>query len=99
MRTLKHEELYLHDYATLQDVIERLPRFLEEVYNRRRLHSALGSTCPRTNTRPYMPSLRRRSIPGARPVHFVGGTTLPCAKSVLPVTQESPASSHLTLAK
>jgi putative transposase len=46
LKTLKHEEIYLHDYATLQDVIERLPHFLEEVYNRRRLHSALGYLPP-----------------------------------------------------
>lgn len=33
LKTLKHEEVYLHDYATVQDAIERLPCFLEEVYN------------------------------------------------------------------
>jgi putative transposase len=46
MKTVKHEELYLREYATMQDIVERLPRFLEEVYNRRRLHSALGYLPP-----------------------------------------------------
>ena len=46
IRTLKHEEVYLHDYATVQDAIDRLPDFLEEVYNRKRLHSSLGYRPP-----------------------------------------------------
>jgi Integrase core domain len=46
MKTLKHEEVYLHDYATVQDAIDRLPYFLEEVYNRKRLHSSLGYRPP-----------------------------------------------------
>ena len=46
MKTLKHEEVYVHEYETLQDVIDRLPHFLEEVYNRKRLHSFLGYRPP-----------------------------------------------------
>lgn len=46
IKTLKHEEVYLHDYATVQDAINRLPYFLEEVYNRKRLHSSLGYRPP-----------------------------------------------------
>ncbi len=46
IKTLKHEEVYLHDDATVQDAIERLPNFLEEIYNRKRLHSALGYRPP-----------------------------------------------------
>ena len=44
--TLKHEEIFANDYSTIDDVADRLPHFLEEVYNRRRLHSSLGYMPP-----------------------------------------------------
>lgn len=46
MKTLKCEEVYLWDYHNLEDVKRRIPYFLQEVYNQKRLHSALGYVTP-----------------------------------------------------
>ncbi len=45
MKTLKRDEVYLKKYRTYLDVIDNLPRFIEDVYNRKRLHSGLDY-CP-----------------------------------------------------
>jgi hypothetical protein len=45
-KTLKYEEVHLWNYETYDEVIERLPFFLEEVYNRKRLHSSIGYIPP-----------------------------------------------------
>ena len=45
-KTLKHEEVYLYEYETLSDVENRLPYFIEQVYNLKRLHSSLGYMSP-----------------------------------------------------
>ena len=46
MRTLKHEEVHLNGDETVADVVARPPRFLDEVYNARRLHAARGYLSP-----------------------------------------------------
>ena len=46
MRTLKYEEIYMNDYETLAEVRVSIEHFIEAVYNRKRLHSAIGYRPP-----------------------------------------------------
>jgi putative transposase len=45
-KTLKYEEVFLLQYETEEDVLERVPHFIEEVYNTKRLHSSLEYLTP-----------------------------------------------------
>ena len=46
MKTLKYEEVYRDDYEDLREAHTSIPRFLEQVYNEKRLHSSLGYLPP-----------------------------------------------------
>ena len=46
MKTLKYEEVYRNEYRDLREARASISAFLEVVYNRKRLHSALGYLPP-----------------------------------------------------
>jgi transposase InsO family protein len=46
MKTLKYEEVYRQEYRDLEEARSSIGRFIEKVYNQRRLHSALGYRPP-----------------------------------------------------
>jgi transposase InsO family protein len=45
-KTLKSNEVDLKHFETIVDVLENVPRFIEEVYNEKRVHSALSYKTP-----------------------------------------------------
>jgi putative transposase len=46
MKTLKREEIYANRYDNLEHLRANIEDFIEEYYNRQRLHSALGYRSP-----------------------------------------------------
>jgi len=46
IKTLKSEEVQLWEYRTMEDVQKRIPYFIEDVYNQKRLHSSIGYQPP-----------------------------------------------------
>jgi putative transposase len=62
-KTLKYEEVHLANYETYDDVVRRIPHFIEEVYNSKRLHSALGYLPPKE----YEMAIQSTTNTAARP--------------------------------
>ena len=46
MKTLKREEIYANQYRDMEHLLANIEEFIEQYYNRRRLHSALGYRSP-----------------------------------------------------
>lgn len=46
IKTIKYEEVYMNEYETLADVQQNIGQFIEEVYNKKRLHSSIGYQPP-----------------------------------------------------
>lgn len=46
IRTIKEEEVYLNEYRSFEEASQRIGEFIEDVYNRKRIHSSLGYLTP-----------------------------------------------------
>ena len=46
LKTLKQEEIYCHEYRDIDDLRVHSSAFMDDCYNRQRLHSALGYVSP-----------------------------------------------------
>jgi transposase InsO family protein len=69
MKTLKYEEVHRQEYRDLAEARASIQHFLERVYNRKRLHSALGYRPPVEFER----LLGRREDPTQPPAPGLGG--------------------------
>ena len=45
-KTIKCEEVYMNEYGSIEEARENIQHFIEEVYNKKRLHSSLGYMPP-----------------------------------------------------
>jgi hypothetical protein len=75
MKTLKVDAVYPMAFETFDDVVDYVPRYIEETYNTRRLHSALGYLSPRQYGQQHLGQPGNRRPNGRPPVgaHSSGG--------------------------
>lgn len=67
-KTMKKEEIYFKNYKTMNDVIKNLPKFIDEVYNTKRLDSSLGYKTPEEFEQEVL-----KLKPASRPVQKLWG--------------------------
>ncbi|MFH1849331.1 MAG: IS3 family transposase [archaeon] len=46
INTIKYEEVYMNEYENIEEVHTNINQFIEEVYNKKRLHSSIGYKPP-----------------------------------------------------
>ena len=59
IKTLKREEIYANEYASLEDLRDHIEEFIERYYNQKRLHSALVTARRRSSSSKSTASKRR----------------------------------------
>jgi transposase InsO family protein len=62
MRTIREEEVDLSEYRDFADAYGQLGRFLDDVYNRKRIHSSLGYVTPAEFEQQWLTGQRAASL-------------------------------------
>ncbi len=62
MRTIREEEIDLSEYRDFADAYGQLGRSLDDVYDRKRIHSAPGDLTPAESERPWLRGQKARAL-------------------------------------
>ena len=63
MRTIREEEIDLSEYRDFADAYGQLGRFLDDVYNRKRIHSSLGYLTPAEFEQQWLRGQKAMALP------------------------------------
>jgi len=90
IKTLKQEEIYCHRYRDLEELRSHLREFIEEYYNRCRLHSALGYRPPAEFETAGLNEASKTSLAASVTLSFPG-----MGKSIAPMPLSAEADSSV----